>query len=125
MRRVIRIPKGGLPPWRPVMDEDTVWHARARTVLYGALGIFFIYCIGSAFRGRLYLKMPVLGVFMLMGVPLIDLCVRPGKGKSFLLALGVYLLVGFFPNLGVVLFFFPVFLIFRSIYRVLRHKGDA
>jgi hypothetical protein len=125
MKMTLRIPKGGVPPWRAPPIPDTVWHRRARMGLFVALGLVYVILAIGAFRGGDILtwgKGTWYGMLLLAGIPIIDQSVRPGKGRFFLAAFVLLVLMYLFPTFSIVLFFFPVVFVFVMIYRSIRRK---
>jgi hypothetical protein len=104
-RKVIHIPKGGLPAWKLAEDPDTVWHARARILFYGVLIATYATLVVASFMGKVNLSWArgvLLGYFFLLGLPTIHYGIRPGKGKAWLITLGVLVLVYFVPPLIII-----------------------
>lgn len=111
-RKIIHIPKKGLPVWILPDDPDTVWHARIRAALYGFMALVFACGVLTSVIPSVYRVWPksmwVGCFFVAFFLPLVYYGVRPGKGKIWLISLGVMALAVAFPALWLLIFFGPL-----------------
>lgn len=95
-RKIIHFSRTVLAAWQLPEDEDTVWHARLRIVLYTMTVAVELLCIAVAFYNRVLISRGEsfrMGCLFLFGVPFVHQAVRPGRGKIWLISLGIFLLV--------------------------------
>ncbi len=101
-RKILHIPRGGLPAWTLAEEPDTIWHARARNALYIiVVTVYGVLLVGRCFGAvdLSWAKSVMLGYFVVMGVPTIQYGVRPGKGKAWLISLAIVIAACFMPPL--------------------------
>lgn len=128
-RKTIHVPKKGLPAWILPDDPDTVWHARIRYALYGFSALVFACGVLTSVIPSVYRVWPRSmwggSFFVAFFLPLVYYGVRPGKGKIWLISLGVMALSIAFPPLSLLLFFIPLIFLAAAMWRSIHpKKGD-
>ncbi len=106
MKKTVRIPIGGMPPWRPEAEPDSRLHALLRTVMYcmicllygGLMVLHFLQIIHISMHG-----MTVLAVTLVLSIPVVEYLIRPGKGKVWLITFFLIPFLVFMPLLVLLL----------------------
>lgn len=99
-KTVIHIPSGGLPPRVPASDDDSPLHARLRVAIGLTVAVVYLLLVAANLTGKVDLPWTVgvlFGCFGVIMIPAVHYGIRPGTGRTWLIALAVTPLIVFFP----------------------------
>jgi len=90
MKKIIHIPKGGMPVWQLPVEPDSRTHAVLRVIMFSLMGLIYVTLMVLHILHVIQISMlgmTLLATAFTFSIPAIEYLIRPDKGVTWLLTI--------------------------------------